>query len=70
MQSSARQQSTFGKELKMTPDETLRELNFCFNDWPGLLTNRNTILRRNIVAWPHYVPNIEPLAKIRAQRDL
>ncbi len=43
----------------MTPDETLRELNACFTDWPGFLANKNATLRGRIVAWPNYVPSIE-----------
>jgi hypothetical protein len=43
----------------MTPAETLQELNTCFTDWSGFLVNKNTSLRGHIVAWPHFVPNIE-----------
>jgi len=43
----------------MTPDETFREVNKCFTDWPGFLANKNATLRGKVVAWPNYVPSIE-----------
>jgi hypothetical protein len=43
----------------MNPDETLKELNVCFQDWQGFVANKNATLRRKVLAWPNFSPSIE-----------
>jgi hypothetical protein len=43
----------------MTPDETLKELNACLQDWQGFVANKNATLRRKLLAWPNHTPSIE-----------
>jgi hypothetical protein len=43
----------------MNPDETLKELNACLQDWRGFVANKNATLRRKLLAWPDHSPSVE-----------